>query len=222
ELNGQTCYATKDQVVFLDCYQPHAYSFPSDSQVSWIHFDGLLARNFYNLITDSGCSVFSVQNIHAFSHPLGKLLELFRTASPIRESHVSSHITQMLTELLNNPSSRPDRDSSAQTIEDALAYINEHFAEPLTLEILSRNAHLSPCYFTRIFTSETGFSPHQYLIATRINYAKYQLDTTSESVKNIAFSSGFNSESNFCITFKKWEHMTPSDYRNRSVNGSTV
>lgn len=220
-LASHTYLAEKDQVVLLDCYQPHSYSFPVDTQVNWIHFDGLLARNYFELITTAQGPVCSLQNVYAFARPLGKILELFRTAAPIKESKVSGYITQMLTELLSSQPETKATATASQIVENSLAYINEHFSEPLSLGQMAQNANLSPYYFTRVFTAETGFSPHQYLIATRINSAKYLLDNTKIPVKDIAFSSGFNSESSFCITFKKWEHMTPSDYRNRSSSGST-
>ena len=82
--------------------------------------------------------------------------------------------------------------------------------------MIAKNANLSPFYFTRVFTAETGFTPHQYLIATRLNSAKFLLKTPGISIKEIAFASGFNSESSFCSTFRKWENMTPSEYRTRA------
>ena len=81
--------------------------------------------------------------------------------------------------------------------------------------MIAENAALSPYYFTRIFSQETGFTPHQYLIATRLSFAKYLLQSGEKSVKEIAFHSGFHSESSFCATFRKWEGITPGAYRSK-------
>ncbi len=102
----------------------------------------------------------------------------------------------------------------SHVIADSISYINEHFHEPLSLESLARKVNLSPFHFIRIFSKETGVTPHQYLINTRISAAKFLLKSSEASIKDIAFSTGFKSESSFCSTFKNWENTTPSLYRN--------
>ena len=204
----------QDQLVLLDCYSPHEYGFPEDSMVCWMHFDGPLARNYYDLITASQGNIFSSGNLYPVIHDMNKILSMFRNSEPIKEARVSSYITQMLTSLLNIRSDTGSNFSHSQIVENSLAYINEHFSEPLSLDALAKNSNMSPFHFTRVFTAETGFTPHQYLIATRLNSAKFLLRTPGIPIKEIAFTSGFNSESSFCSTFKKWEHMTPGEYRN--------
>ena len=54
----------QDQLVLLDCYSPHEYGFLEDSNVCWIHFDGPLARNYYDLITASQGNIFSSGNLY--------------------------------------------------------------------------------------------------------------------------------------------------------------
>jgi AraC-like DNA-binding protein len=216
-LDGRLCTASKDQFVLLDCYVPHEYGFTTDAQVAWMHFDGPLARSYYELITASHGNILSAQDGYSISHTMSKLLNLFRNSQPIRESDVSASITQILTSLLNIHSESGNQFSHSQIVEHSLAYISEHFSEPLSLELLAGNANMSPFHFTRVFTAETGLTPHQYLIATRINSAKFLLKNTDLPVKEIAFGSGFNSESGFCATFRKREHMTPGEYRDRVV-----
>lgn len=222
-VTGETRFsAGKNQFVLLDCYHPHEYgntTGDSELEVVWLHFDGPLARSYYELITGSCGHVLSLANPYPVSHNIEKILTLFRESSPVREAVVSEYITRALTELLNantRPEVRSDS-SHAQIVENSVAYINEHFNEAISLEQLARNSNLSLYYFSRIFTAGTGFTPHQYLIATRLNSAKFLLRTPGMSVKEIAFGCGFNSESSFCSTFRKWEHMTPGEFRERSL-----
>ena len=51
--NQQLQNAAAGQVVLIDCYVPHEYGFDSNSEVAWIHFDGPLARDFYDLIVSA-------------------------------------------------------------------------------------------------------------------------------------------------------------------------
>ena len=48
---GQTVQAAANQLVFLDCYTPHAYGTDSGFEALWLHFDGPMARTFYETIT---------------------------------------------------------------------------------------------------------------------------------------------------------------------------
>lgn len=212
-LNNVMQTVEENQMVILDCYKPHEYGFPEDSDVYYLHFDGPLAHNYYELITSSQGNIISSGNLYPAVHDMHQILKLFRHSEPIKEAMVSSYITQILTLLLNIRSDSGNNFSHSQIVEKSLAYISEHFSEPLSLEALARNSNMSPFHFSRVFTEETGFTPHQYLIATRVNSAKFLLRTPGVSIKEIAFRSGFNSESSFCSTFKKREHMTPGEYR---------
>ena len=79
---------------------------------------------------------------------------------------------------------------------------------------MAEKANLSPYYFTRVFKAVTGYTPHEFLLISRMNAAKFLLHDTSASVKETCFSVGFTNESNFCTSFKKIVGVTPSEYRN--------
>lgn len=212
KLNGNISTISEGEVAFLDCYSPHEYGSEDKWEAAWLHFDGSLARAHYEHITETSGSVIIPRNKQTVEHALQKICNIFRNGWPIREASISKYITNILTELLLAPTISNTINTSVQ-LEDTISYITEHFADPISLEDLATKASLSPFYFTRVFTKETGMTPHQYLIATRINSAKFLLKTTTASIKEIAFNSGFTSESSFCTTFKKWEDVTPSVYR---------
>ena len=130
---------------------------------------------------------------------------------------VSQYITNVLTALLVSRESHAGGTVQSEVIEETTAYMSEHMTEPLTLEQLAARASLSPYYFTRLFKKETGFTPHEYLIAIRINAAKFLLkNVPATSIKEVCFRTGFSNESSFCTTFKKWVGSTPSEYRQSS------
>lgn len=218
--NQQLQNAAAGQVVLIDCYVPHEYGFDSNSEVAWIHFDGPLARDFYDLIFTSHGNIISPSNPFPITNGLDQMLHVFRNSKPLKEGEASEMITQMLNTLLYTRAYSGNTTSHFKVVEKSRAYINEHFSEPLTLDQLAKNANMSPFHFSRVFTAQTGFTPHQYLIATRINSAKFLLKLPDVPVKEIAFGSGFNSESSFCSTFRKWENMTPSEYRERMIRSS--
>jgi len=213
EMNHQTYTAYENQIVLIDCYKPHRYYTNTGWEAEWLHFDGPVARQYFNMITESSNFILSLKDNYLFCKNLNKIYSMFKNNASIKEALISQYITNLLTELLVSKDFSPRQVIHTDIIEDTTAFINEHLCESLTLEQLASNASLSPYYFTRLFKKETGFTPHEYIIAARINLAKFQLKNTNLPVKEICFSSGFTSESSFCSTFKKWEHITPLNYR---------
>ena len=213
KVNGQTHSVPKGNIALVDCYAPHEYGSPQSWEASWLHFDGSLARSYYEHIVQTHGNVITLHSAQTAEHTLGKIYNIFRNGSPIREANMSKYIVTLLTELLLTESKTNTSLKLTNGLEDTISYINENFSSPLSLDELADRASLSPFYFTRVFTKETGMTPHQYIIATRLNSAKFLLKSTDISIKEIAFNSGFSSESSFCSTFKKWENLTPTEYR---------
>jgi AraC-like DNA-binding protein len=227
------------QILLLDCYKPHEYYSMKGWEAVWIHFDGVTASDYYNIITKgNSSSVFTLQDSYRFQKYLKKIYEEFHHNNMIKESIISNYITNILTELTltHNPNyyktkhTKIDRSETNHTeinrteinraeinrteaIEEVIRYINEHIDEVLSLNELSSLVSLSPYYFTRVFKKEVGMPPHEYIIETRINAAKFYLKTTNLTIKEIAMNLGFSNESSFCTTFKKRENLTPSQYR---------
>ncbi len=211
--NGVRHTAREGQIIMLDCYVPHVYGTSGGGELLWLHLDGPMARQHYELIAAQGTPVITLKDTYKFEKYMNRIYQLFRTNATMKDVLLSQYITTILTELLTGQSLPSDHSRQSDVIEETVAYINEHLTENLTLDMLAKRASLSPYYFTRLFKKETGFTPHEYLIAARINMAKFLLKNSAVSVKEICFCTGFSNESSFCTTFKKWIGLTPSDYR---------
>ena len=94
----------------------------------------------------------------------------------------------------------------------AMAYIELHFREKITLQKLAAIAGYNPTYFSERFRNLTGETYMERLTTLRINYAKALL-ANGLSVTDACFASGFGSLSNFLAIFKKHCSVTPSAYR---------
>lgn len=217
--SGNTTTALVNDVVFLDCNHTHSYTSNGGFEALWLHFDGPMASAYATYLLRDNSTVFNLTKSNRLHHHLEDIYTLFKAGHSINEPRLSNSITSILTELLLSGTPSSESTDRGPSIENTIHFINEHFSRPLSLNDLAEQSALSPYYFTRIFTKETGMTPYQYLIQTRLSAAKYLLKTSSYSIKEITFSCGFGSESNFCYTFKKWEHMTPSQYRHSENHG---
>lgn len=95
----------------------------------------------------------------------------------------------------------------------AVAYIEQHFREKITLELLAARSGYHPVYFSNLFCKVMGQSYSEYLTALRIRYAK-RLLRGGLSVSEACFAAGFGSLSGFAATFRRQSGCSPSAYRN--------
>lgn len=94
----------------------------------------------------------------------------------------------------------------------ALGYINSHFSDPLTLEIVSEQCRYSPSYFCKQFKQYTGKSFVEYLTDLRIKHAKNMLINQKISVTQISYECGFGSTRNLHRIFRKKYGCSPGEY----------
>ena len=99
-------------------------------------------------------------------------------------------------------------------IEKVLAYIRTNYLRTdISSEMLSDMVSLTPGYFGKIFSDFVGKSVNEYIIELRMNKAKELLEKNNLSVNDIAAQVGFSNQSYFTATFRKWNGLTPNQYR---------
>ena len=103
---------------------------------------------------------------------------------------------------------------SRQT-EKALTYISQHIFQKITLEELADYAGLSVSHISRMFTQEMGISIHNYIQREKTAVACNLLMHTDRPISEIATYMGFQTPSNFALVFRKWQKMSPTEYRAR-------
>lgn len=111
----------------------------------------------------------------------------------------------------NSQEQLPVKPSSA--IYPAVVYIHNHPRENISMKDMANLCHLSPSYFSRRFSQETGETFVNYINRQKIELAKVQLRGTNKSVAQIAGDVGYLNVSNFIAVFKRIEGITPSLYR---------
>ncbi|MBQ8822300.1 MAG: helix-turn-helix transcriptional regulator [Lachnospiraceae bacterium] len=211
--DGQVSTASSGSFLFIDCYRLHEYYTEAGCECLWCHFEGITAKGFYQNITAKFGNVFQMLDAYKVVTKLQLIIDIFEKGRTVREPLLSKYLNDILTAfLLYSPVTDKTRDY-AGIAEDTITYINEHFAEDISIETLAERASISPYHFIRTFKKETGFTPHEYIINTRMATARYLLKNTKLSIKDICFQTGFSSESVFCSAFKKKHDMTPARYR---------
>lgn len=101
----------------------------------------------------------------------------------------------------------------SQAIEKALAYIEEHYAEDISLKVVSGQAFLSPWYFSELFKKEVGKSLTDYILHLRIMKAKSLIANKALPLYQIASMVGINTPGYFSQIYRKATGLSPKEYR---------
>jgi len=95
--------------------------------------------------------------------------------------------------------------------------IDREYAQPLDVEALARDAHMSAGHFSRQFRRAYGESPYSYLMTRRIERAMALLRGGDMSVTEVCFEVGCSSLGTFSTRFTELVGMPPSAYRQREA-----
>ncbi|WBX72128.1 AraC family transcriptional regulator [Tenacibaculum retecalamus] len=102
-------------------------------------------------------------------------------------------------------------------ISKAIAYIEEHLHEKLTLEDVALKAYFSRFHFHRLFLTVTGETLNNFITRKRIEKAaSFLLHQKELSITLVAEKVGFASLSSFSRTFKKFYGMSPVEFKKES------
>lgn len=102
-------------------------------------------------------------------------------------------------------------------IKEVCSYIEEHYAEHITLDNLSQLSKMNKYSLLRSFTRVMGITPYRYLETVRINEAKKLLENGVEPI-DAAMETGFVDQSHFSNFFKEFIGLTPKQYKNIFTN----
>ncbi len=100
----------------------------------------------------------------------------------------------------------------ASVFSEVLSHLHVHFQEKLTLECLANTFRFNRFKLLRMFTSDVGLTPQEYITSLRIEHAKTMLVGPC-SIAEVACASGFYDQSHFTHTFRKYVGVSPGAYR---------
>lgn len=102
-------------------------------------------------------------------------------------------------------------------VERVNQYIEQHYAEDITLATLAEEVHYSPSYLSRFYKNHTGRNLMTAISSVRINHAKTMLTKTNLKIGDIAAQCGFCSTKYFNQVFKRFTDLSAAQYREQNT-----
>ena len=118
------------------------------------------------------------------------------------------------SEICSNMESAREKEA-VSIIEKAKSYIRDNYKKDISLDEVSREVDISPYYFSKLFKQETGGNFIEYLTEVRLRNARELLKDSGLSIKEICAESGYSDPNYFSRIFKKYEGVTPSEFREK-------
>lgn len=162
-------------------------------------------------------------------------LKLYRTAERVmRTKHIDieevmpetgaanpqemppEELDRFVTRLFESLAKQSASGSKKEVMHEIVAYVENNYQNDIYLDFVADRFNLSPKYLSRAFKKYTNVRFVDYLNEIRISHAKELLNTTDETIMDIAKQVGFNSRNTFYRVFKNSQGVTPAEYRSKN------
>jgi RpiB/LacA/LacB family sugar-phosphate isomerase len=104
-------------------------------------------------------------------------------------------------------------------LQSVFAHVRNNISRELAVEELANVVGMSQYYFSKLFKTSTGITPHQYVMRQRVERAQEHLRDSRTPLSEIASQVGFETQSHFTSVFRKLAGVTPKHYRDMFRKG---
>ena len=181
--------------------------------ISWV---GLYGNMVYDLFESVGITPENpVKNVKNIGHALSSIFEGIYQLSLSRDQHDKLSVISLLYQFFSVLTSDNATKASVDYVEEAIRLIDYNYDKNISVESIADRLFINKSYLSRLFKSQKGITPKEYLIKKRLDRAADLLTNSTVSVNTIAASVGLSDPLYFSRIFKKYTGLSPSEYRQR-------
>ena len=219
-INNEKYFAEKDYILFIPEYYPHSYDTSPDAERLVIlptqelknDFTALAdTKTFFCLLSDKD---FNRQKILPILTDMLKVQEDGSIEKRARFLLLKGYTTTFYGRLFEQYAHLLiSRKKQIESLTAILAYLDEHYAENITLDMLAQQFRYNKFYFSKLFNSCVNDNLKNYVNGIRIKkfVETYSLDP-AQNITRLALDLGFESMPSFYRAFKRIYHCCPKEY----------
>lgn len=218
EMNGKVYELPEGSAFFIPANMPHSY-YPDGNiwDIRWMVPGGNALSEIYRKFHLEQGGVFMLQD----ESGLDRILNQMRMDLIGHPKHgnvlAAGAVYSFLMEFIYQTSLYQIRESDGMPYERQILalkeYISNHFMYPIGLDDLCKVVPVTHQHMCRIFRETLGLRPVEYINQVRVEMARSLLLYSDYSIREIGEKCGFQNTNYFCKVFKRFEHVTPLEYR---------
>lgn len=226
-VDGISHILEEDDIILINPLAGHATTLIDVSSVILLTH---LSSEYFNKVKNQSPPIFQCLSNTTTKHtpPYAALRHYIASiytelSNPNNESlDITQGSIQLLYGLLSRYFSthKPSISTSPKTllhtkkVEKILTYIENHYTEKLSLQMIASSFNMNHTYLSSYFHSRVGITFYEYLTRLRLRQAIYLLNNTKKPILHIALDSGFPDAKSLNQCFYHYFQTSPSQYRN--------
>lgn len=221
EFRNQQFDIKEGDTLWINCRDYYRVTSQQDTNTIFVHFDYAVAayyfEQFYELNGNS--PIIHLKDPGKMEKLIRQMIDLYRGGDSLAKDFRAGEILfSIMTQLVLEVMPELKEEHLSGHVLRMTQYMQEHYTEKVTLDMLSDELHISKFHLNRLFSRSMGMTPNEYLTRLRINRAKLLLRQTGDSIADICEQIGFENPSYFIRLFRRFENATPGEYRRKWGN----
>lgn len=216
-VDGETYTISPNMGFYLPANIPHEYycSSEEDWSTHWVAMGGFAVENTFRSLGFDRARVVELGNITRLEKLFNEMYYSLMRDNFYGSMYAAGSLYSFIIEFFkfSKTNDKPAHVKESSPITKVLEYIDSHYAENLTLERMCEASNISPQHLCRLFRKKLNIRPMEYVAKKRIQEAKSLLINSPRNIAEISKLVGYNNCNYFCITFKKYEGVSPTEYR---------
>lgn len=187
-------------------------------EVLWMHFNGRQVETLLKFIeqTYSMPAIFKEAHVEEL---IKRCFTNYQMEDIEREFLVSQTIYSIILSILHSICKEVmmlNITPQMEFINKVVSYVDSNIYNKITLTDFAKEFNLSLYHFSRVFEGHFKITPMKYVLLKKIEFSKYLLTYTHQSISSIANNLNFVDQSHFTKTFKSFQKQTPLSFRKGS------
>lgn len=170
-------------------------------------------NNFWQLDQSN----FYFENDKEMANVINKIISVCQSSSIFKDTLADLSLQELLVKIVQSQTLKGISDNNSLSNNPQLIHIiqliRENISSKLDLKLIGKQVGLSTSSLYRLFKSELGISPIEFIILEKIKIAKRFLSDKDMYIKNVSYEVGFEDCNYFIRVFKHYEGITPKQYQ---------